>query len=73
MATMHDDIDKVLFSEEKIAEIVQNMGRQISEDYKGKNLFMVAHNLIHYIILKRQCECQILFKKRLSRNFSRPV
>jgi len=42
MATMHDDIDKVLFSEEKIAEIVQNMGRQISEDYKGKNLFMVS-------------------------------
>ena len=42
MATMHDDIREVLFTQEKIADIVQNMGRQISEDYKGKNLFMVS-------------------------------
>ena len=42
MATMHDDISKVLLSEEKIAEIVQNMGKQISKDYEGKNLLMVS-------------------------------
>ncbi len=42
MATMYDDIGEILFTEEKIAEIVQNIGRQISEDYKGKNLFMVS-------------------------------
>lgn len=42
MATLHDDIREVLFSQEKIAEIVQNMGRQISEDYKGKNLLLVS-------------------------------
>ncbi len=42
MATMYDDIGKVLFTEEEIAEIVQNMGRQISEDYKGKNLLLVS-------------------------------
>ncbi len=42
MTTMHDDISEVLFTQEKIAEIVQNMGKQISEDYKGKNLFMVS-------------------------------
>ena len=42
MGTMHDDVREVLFSEEEIAEIVRNMGRQISEDYKGKNLFMVS-------------------------------
>ena len=42
MGTMHDDVREVLFSEEKIAEIVRNMGRQISEDYKGKNLFLVS-------------------------------
>lgn len=39
---MRDDIDEILFSEEKIASIVRNMGRQISEDYVGKNLFMVS-------------------------------
>lgn len=42
MATMYDDIGEILFTEEEIAEIVRNMGRQISEDYKGKNLFMVS-------------------------------
>ena len=40
MSDMKDDIGEVLFSEEKIASIVRNMGRQISEDYVGKNLFM---------------------------------
>lgn len=39
---MKDDIGEVLFSEEKIASIVRNMGRQISEDYVGKNFFMVS-------------------------------
>ena len=39
---MRDDIREILFTEEQIAEIVQNIGRRISEDYKGKNLFMVS-------------------------------
>ena len=42
MSDMRDDIGEILFSEEKIASIVRNMGRQISEDYVGKNLFMVS-------------------------------
>ena len=42
MSDMKDDSGEVLFSEEKIASIVRNMGRQISEDYVGKNLFMVS-------------------------------
>lgn len=42
MSDIKDDIGEVLFSEEKIASIVRNMGRQISEDYVGKNLFMVS-------------------------------
>lgn len=42
MGSMHDDIRQVLLSEEEIAEIVRNMGRQISEDYEGKNLFLVG-------------------------------
>lgn len=39
---MKNDIQSVLFSEEKLAEIVERMGKQISEDYKGKNLLMVS-------------------------------
>ena len=39
---MQDDIREILFTEEKIASIVRNMGRQISEEYVGKNLFTVS-------------------------------
>ncbi len=42
MRTMHPDVEEILFDEDKIAEIVRNMGRQISEDYKGKNLLLVS-------------------------------
>ena len=39
---MEQDIREVLFSEEYLAEVVQEMGRKISEDYKGKNLLLVS-------------------------------
>ncbi len=39
---MVNDIKEVLFSEEYLAEIVQRMGKQISEDYRDKNLLMVS-------------------------------
>ena len=39
---MLNDIKEVLFSEEYLANIVQRMGKQISEDYKDKNLLMVS-------------------------------
>jgi hypoxanthine phosphoribosyltransferase len=39
---LRNDIESVLFSEEKLAEIVQRIGKQISEDYKDKNLLMVS-------------------------------
>lgn len=42
MPTMFDDIEDILLTEEQIAEIVQNMGRQISKDYEGKNLVLVS-------------------------------
>ena len=42
MRTVHSDVEEILFDEGEIAEIVRNMGRQISEDYKGKNLLLVS-------------------------------
>lgn len=39
---MQDDIKEVLFSQEKLANIVANMGNRISKDYEGKNLLMVS-------------------------------
>ena len=42
MKNMQDDILKVLLSEEEIAEKVQEIGAQITEDYQDKNLLMVS-------------------------------
>ncbi len=39
---MLDDIQEVLLSEEKLHEIVERIGAQISEDYKDKKLLMVS-------------------------------
>ena len=42
METMHPDVEKVLFSEEDIADMVKRLGAQISGDYKGKDLVLIA-------------------------------
>lgn len=39
---MTDDISEVFFSEEQIEEITARIGKQISEDYKDKNLMLVC-------------------------------
>lgn len=39
---MVNDIQEVLFSESYLAETVQRIGKQISEDYKDKNLLMIS-------------------------------
>ena len=39
---LRDDIKEVLLTEEQIQEIVSNLGKQITEDYKDKNLLMVS-------------------------------
>ena len=40
--SMHDDIAKVLFSEEELSAIVSRLGDEISRDYAGKELLMVS-------------------------------
>ncbi len=39
---MLNDIEKVYYSEETLKEIVERLGKQISEDYKDKNLLLVS-------------------------------
>ena len=40
--SIYEDIKETLFSEEELQAIVSRLGRQISEDYQGKNLFLVS-------------------------------
>lgn len=42
MTEMDLCIEKVLFDENKISELVKKVGKQISEDYKGKKLLLVS-------------------------------
>lgn len=42
MHSMKDDLAYILYSEEKLADVVKKLGARISEEYKDKNLFMVA-------------------------------
>ena len=39
---MTNDIREVLFTEEELKEIVKELGKKITEDYKGKNLFLIT-------------------------------
>jgi len=39
---MREDIERILLSEEDIAKRVNELGKQISRDYAGKNLLMVS-------------------------------
>lgn len=39
---MLNDIEKVLVTEEELKEKVNELGKKISEDYKGKNLLLVS-------------------------------
>lgn len=39
---MHPDISEILYTEEDLQKAVKELGKQLSEDYAGKNLFMVA-------------------------------
>lgn len=39
---MTDDVEKILINKEDIKSKVKELGRQISEDYKDKNLFVIG-------------------------------
>lgn len=39
---MQDDIQRVLLNEQEIQDIVSRVGKQVTEDYRGKNLVLVS-------------------------------
>ncbi len=39
---MHEDVTRILFTEEEIAERVRELGAQISRDYAGKKLLLIT-------------------------------
>lgn len=39
---MNEDLKEVLLTEEQIREIVEGLGKKITEDYRGKNLVLVS-------------------------------
>ena len=60
------DIESVLVSEEEIKEICERLGKQISEDYKGKKLLLVsvlkgAIVFMADIMRNITCDCEIDF------------
>lgn len=59
---MPNDIKSVLLTEEKIAEIVEGLGKQITEDYAGKEILFV-------VILKGS----LVFSADLMRKITVPV
>lgn len=61
---MHEALEKVLISEEQIRERVREMGRQITEDYRGEKLVVVCilkGSTIFFADLVRQIELDTVF------------
>ncbi|HCH28391.1 MAG TPA: hypoxanthine phosphoribosyltransferase [Ruminococcaceae bacterium] len=61
-----DGIEKVLVSEEELKEICVELGKQISADYKGKNLLLIsvlkgAVVFMADLLKEITCECKIDF------------
>ena len=63
---MINDIREVLVSEEELKEIVKELGKKITEDYKGKNLFLItvlkgAVVFLGDLMRAIECPCEIEF------------
>lgn len=40
--SIHNDVTEILFTEQQIHQIVARIGKEITQDYQGKNLFIVG-------------------------------
>lgn len=60
MTNIHPDIAKVFISEEELAERTRQLGEQISRDYQGKDVVLVAvlKGAVYFMAdLSRQLDC----------------
>ena len=39
---MHNDLEKILFDEAQLAEMVERLGREITRDYAGEEIYAVG-------------------------------
>lgn len=62
MENLSKDIDEILITEEELKEKIKELGRQITKDYKGKNLMLVG-------VLKGA----LMFMADLSRHIDLPL
>ncbi len=63
---MERDVESILISEKEIKEICKRLGKQITEDYKGKKLLVVsvlkgAVVFMSDLLREIKCDCQIDF------------
>ena len=43
MKNIHDDIERVLFTSEELVKRAEEIGRQITQDYKGEEAVSSTH------------------------------
>lgn len=70
-----NDIERVLFSEDDIDKICKRLGKQITEDYKDKNLLLVsvlkgAVPFMTDLMREIDCKCRIDFIQASSYGFA---
>ena len=59
---VHDDIKSILISEEKIAEVTQQLADKINKDYEGKEILLVVilkGSLVFASDLMRRLNCKL--------------
>ena len=59
---MHNDVAEILLSEETLSKRIKELGKQISEDYDGKDLILVCilKGAVHFFSdLSRAIECHV--------------
>ena len=60
--TMHQDVEKILVTEEELNAIAHRLAKQITKDYEGKKLLLVGVLKVLFTFLPTLQDILILFK-----------